>query len=360
MAVLEAEPMSRGALLSSSLVVLVLLVVALPAGAQTAAPLPPLAPIVPGATGGGGGFLGGFVKEMAADTAPWLTNSTTLFRVFFTLFLTLTIVFRLARQVVSDQSVAGLGHFFPRLLLDLLPAWAIVYAAPIFCANLLAIGTGAGTSITGNAIVSPTDMMQAYLSLIGSFLLAPSSVIAHPVANLGDAATAAVLTPGGLGFDGLLVAAFVLSCFVAGVGAVSIFTMVWVQIDALIVGPVALLLVAFIALPQTGLFQVAMSAMFRRIFRLIMLIAITTVVLAELNYFNTWLATVNVLDLGALFYSWFEIVMGVLVAGGLVCKLPMALDTAFGGFIGPNIDLGAQVIRPALRAATKLPLKKAA
>ncbi len=350
--------MSRGLLFAGSLVALALLLV-VPAAAQTvAAPLPPLAPIVPGATGGGGGFLGGFVKEMAADTAPWLTNSTTLFRVFFTLFLTLTIVFRLARQVVSDQSVAGLGHFFPRLLLELLPAWAIVFAAPVFCANLLAIGTGAGTSITGNAMVSPTDMMRAYLYLIWSILSAPLSVLLHPIGSVGDAATAAVLAPGGLGFSGLLAAAFILSCFVAVVGAVSILTMVWVQIDALIVGPVALLLVAFIALPQTGLFQVAMSAMFRRIFRLIMLIAISTLVLAELNYFNTWLAKVDILDLGALFYSWFEIVMGVLVAGGLVWKLPMALDTAFGGFIGPNIDLGAQVIRPALRAATKLPLKK--
>jgi hypothetical protein len=348
----------RQAFFALGLVTLVSLLIA-PAAAQAVAPLPPLAPIVPGATGGGGGFLGGFVTEMAADTAPWLTNSTTLFRVFFTLFLTLTIVLRLARQVVSDQSVAGLGHFFPRLLLDLLPAWAIVFAAPVFCANLLAIGTGAGATVTGNAIVSPTDMMRAYLHLIASFMAAPYVVASHPVTDLGQAATAVALGPGGPGFDGILAAAFVLSCFVAVVGAVSIFTMVWVQIDALIVGPVALLLVAFIALPQTGLFQVAMSAMFRRIFRLIMLIAITTVVLAELNYFNTWLAKVNVLDLGALFYSWFEIVMGVLVAGGLVCKLPMALDTAFGGFIGPNIDLGAQVIRPALRAATKLPLKKA-
>ncbi len=324
-----------------------------------AAPLPPLAPIVPGATGAGGDFLNGFVAQMASDTAPWLTNSTTVFRVFFTMFLVLTIVVKLSRQVVTDQSVAGIGHFFPRLLLDLLPAWAIVFAAPIFCANLLAIGTGAGASVTGNTIVSPTDMMWAYMHVIGGIMQTPFAVLAHVPTNAGEVATAAFLAPGSSGSSMLTFACFVLSCVVAAIGAVSIFTMIWVQVDALIVGPVALLLVALIALPQTGLFQVAMSAMFRRIFRLIMLVAITTVVLALLGYFYTAVTSANVLNLGALFYNWFEVVMSVVVAGGLVCKLPMALDTAFGGFIGPNIDLGAQVIRPALRAATKLPLKKA-
>jgi len=127
-----------------------------------------------------------------------------------------------------------------------------------------------------------------------------------------------------------------LSFLIVIVGAASSLLLVFVQVDAYVVGPLLLLLVPCRALDATtGLFNSAVQGWMQRVFRLIVASVIACFALVLLSSFLAQLAAVSAANptttFGSVLSAFFWVTMAVLVIAGLTVTLPFAIGAALGG-----------------------------
>ncbi len=316
-----------------------------------------------------GGALSNLVDQVTADSNGWLVAAQTIMYVLFSLLVGLSVVFALARSAVQNQSIAAWGHVFPNMLMDLLPPWCIVFAAPAFSLNTLSVGLGLGSALTGQAITGPSAMATVFIGMIGTLLAAPfgpmaasASAATQPTFSWQYLTTLASIPPEmlmGVVMEG---AAILMIAFLIPVAIVNVAMLLWVEIDALVVMPLALLLVPFVANQMTsGLWQGALQTWVRRVFRLAMAVIISSFSIAMFQHFADQLTGLNPLDYKTMLTNEFSTLLIVCAVGAVTAGLPFALDSAILGHLMPaGIDVNRHIFRPAARVAQAYVTKKAA
>jgi hypothetical protein len=285
-----------------------------------------------------GGWLNGFVDQVTGDVNPWLANAQLIMHGLFAAFLILVVVFALARRAVQDQSIAGWGHALPLILMDLLPPFLIVYAAPAFVLNTLSVGLGLGSSITGYDMTGPSAMAGAFEKCMRSMLGAPFSQLVGTMTQppsfswqyLSDLTTVPALAQAGLTEE--IAAFFLCVLFVLPTACLCTLTLVFVEVDALVVTPFALVLVAFCLGGVGGsLWEGALHAWVRRVFRLAVALGIAVIAMIAIGHVNDSIAALNPLDYKTTLYGWLVDVLEIVVVGGLTAAIPFALDAGISG-----------------------------